>query len=243
MASEQAPTADTILGGTVTIVQPACGYRFALDSILLARFARPRRRARILELGAGCGVVSIIIAALHEPKQVMAVELQPQLAAMISHNAALNRRPVTAICADIRRTIPGVMPASFDYVVANPPYRVVHRGRESPLPERRMARSGDGDTLTAFIDAAARYARHGGKVAMVFTASRITELITAMKQRSLEPKRLRLVHSRAGEAAGMVLLEARKAGGIEAIIEPPLFLYDSPGTYSDEALAMLGRIE
>jgi tRNA1Val (adenine37-N6)-methyltransferase len=243
MAIDQVQTVETILGGALAIVQPSGGYRFAIDSILLARFAYPRQRARVLELGAGCGVVSVILAVLHHPEQVVAVELQPRLAAMIARNAVLNNVVVRAICADLRRIIPGLVPAAFDYVVANPPYRAVWRGRESPNAERRIARGGGGATLPEFIAAAARYANHGGKVAMVFTASRTSELVTEMKQRSLEPKRIRFVHSRPGEVATMVLLEARKGGGIEAIIEPPLFIYSSPGVYTDEARAMLTSVE
>jgi tRNA1Val (adenine37-N6)-methyltransferase len=244
MAIDQAQTVDTILGGALTIVQPACGYRFAIDSILLARFARPRQRARILELGAGCGVVSIMIAALHHPSEISAIELQPRLAAMIAQNAALNRTAaVTAICADIRRTIVGLVPAAFDYVVANPPYRATRRGRESPIAERRVARSGDGARLADFVAAAARYANHRGKVAMVFTASRTAELIAEMKQLALEPKRIRFVYSRPEESATMVLIEARKGGGVEVLIEPPLIIYGSTGAYTDEARAMITRME
>jgi tRNA1Val (adenine37-N6)-methyltransferase len=240
MAIDPAHTVDTILGGAFTIVQPTRGYRFAIDSILLARFARPRQRTRILELGAGCGVVSIMLAALHQPKEVVAVELQPRLAEMIVHNAAINMTTVVrGICTDLRGTIQGIAPASFDYVVANPPYRAARRGRESPNPERRAARSGDDTTLADFVATAESYAKDGGKVAMVFTASRTVELIAELKQRSLEPKRIRFVHSQPGQAATMVLLEARKAGGIETLIEPPLFIYDSPGVYNDEARAML----
>jgi tRNA1Val (adenine37-N6)-methyltransferase len=240
MVSDQAQTVDSILGGALTIVQPAGGYRFAIDAILLARFARPRQSERVLELGAGCGVVSIILAALHHPRKVVAVELQPRLAALIAPNAARNETTaVTAICADIRRTIPGLTPAAFDYVIANPPYRAASRGRESPNAERRTARGGAGATLADFIAAAARYANHGGRVAIVFTASRTAELIAEMKQRSLEPKRIRFVHSRPQVPAAMVLLEARKDGGVEAVIEPPLFIYGSSGAYTDEARRIL----
>jgi tRNA1Val (adenine37-N6)-methyltransferase len=244
MAIDQAQTIDTILGGAVAIVQPAAGYRFAIDSILLARFARPRRSARILELGAGCGVVSIVLAALYEPKEVVAVELQPHVAAMIAHNAVLNRiAAVRGICADLRVTVAELSPAAFDYVVANPPYRAARRGRESPIAERRIARSGDGATLAQFISAAARYATHGGKVAMVFTASRTAELIAEMRYHSLEPKRIRFVHPRMGDSATLVLLEARKGGGVEAKVEPPLFIYGANGSYTDETQALLTLAE
>ena len=224
----------------LTVVQPYSGYRFAIDAILLAHFARPPQRARVLELGAGCGVVSLVLAAMHHPTQVDAVELQPRLAELITRNAVLNRiSAVRAICADLRRVIPELAQAGFDYVVANPPYRATRRGRESPDQERWIARGGGGATLAEFIAAAVRHARHGGKVAMVFTASRTAELIAELKQRSLEPKRLRFVHARPGEAATMVLVEARKGAGIEVAVEPPLFIHTSPGAYSDEVRAML----
>ncbi len=240
MAIAGAQSVDPILGGALRIVQPACGYRFAIDSILLARFARPAQSARVLELGAGCGVVSVIIAALHRPKQIVAVELQAQLAEMIAQNAALNGiAMLTGLCADLRSELPGITPASFDYVVANPPYRMVSTGRQSPDGQKRVARSGDSETLTAFVNAASRYTKYRGKVAMVFTASRTAELISALTSKALEPKRIRFVHSRPGESARLILVEARKAAGIEALIEPPLFVYDSSGAYSDEARAML----
>ena len=37
-------TLDTILGGALTVVQPRNGYRFSVDSILLARFTSARSR-------------------------------------------------------------------------------------------------------------------------------------------------------------------------------------------------------
>jgi tRNA1Val (adenine37-N6)-methyltransferase len=242
MAINQAATVDTILGGALTIVQPSDGYRFSIDSILLARFARPPQRGRILELGAGCGVVSVVLAALYHPREIVAVELQARLAEMIAYNCAVNGGlPVRAICADVRRILPGLTPAAFDYVIANPPYREARRGRESPDLERRVARGGGGAKLSEFIEAAARYTNHGAKVAVVLTASRTAELFAEMKDRALEPKRIRFVHSRPAQPATMILLEARKGGGIETIIEPPLFLYRSPGVYTDEVSAMLTR--
>src|SRR5487761_2634166 len=79
----------------------------------------------------------------------------------------------------------------------------------------------------------ARCASDGAKVAFVFDASRSAELLRCMAANTLEPKRLRFVHPRADAPASTILVEARKGGGIEATIEPPLLLYDRPGSYSD----------
>ena len=221
--------------------QPRDGYRFSIEAILLGRFATVRARDRVLELGAGCGVISVMIAALYRPREVVAVEIQPAMAEMIARNAATNRlMTLRAVCADIRqRKIAGVEPASFDLVVANPPYRAAATGRENPGTGRRLARGEGTATLAEFVVASRRYARNGARVAFVFTARRVAELISTMRSKRLEPKRIRFVHSRLATAATVVLVEARVGGGVEASVEPPLILYERPGIYTAEAKALL----
>jgi len=234
-------TLDSILGGRLRLYQPADGYRFSVEAILLGRFVRARARDRVLELGAGCGVVSIMAAALARPLQVVALDVQPAFAALIARNAELNNlHNVSAVCADLRRRdIGAIRPASFDVVIANPPYRALRTGRESPNPSRRVARGAAGATLGEFLDAAARAARYRAAVAIVFTASRTAELIAELRARRLEPKRIRFVHPRLQRPASVVLIEARKGGGVEAQVEPPLVLYDKPDVYSPEARELL----
>ncbi|HYL59185.1 MAG TPA: methyltransferase, partial [Candidatus Acidoferrales bacterium] len=145
-------TRDKILGGRLTLCQPRDGYRFSVEAILLGRFASARARDRVLELGAGCGVVAIMIAALHRPREVVAIEIQPDLAAMAARNAASNMlKSMRVVCADIRqRKIAGVAPASFDLVIANPPFRAAAAGRENPVAGRRIARGASAASLNDF---------------------------------------------------------------------------------------------
>ncbi len=234
-------TRDTILDGSITLVQPRHGYRFSVEAILLGRFVRASSRDRVLELGAGCGVVSIMIAAIYQPRAVAAIEIQPQLAAMIARNADINGlESVHGVCADLRqKKIASVELASFDLVVANPPYRAAATGRENPDHGRRVARGESTAKLEDFVAAARRYARRGARVAFVFAARRSAELISAMRSNQLEPKRIRFVHPLIAMPASVMLVEARVGGGIEVAIEPPLILYERPGTYTAEAHALL----
>jgi tRNA1Val (adenine37-N6)-methyltransferase len=234
-------TTDSILNGALTLVQLRNGYRFSIDSILLGRFVRVRKRDRVLELGAGCGVISVMIAALWLPSEVVAVEIQPDVAAIAERNAALNQLDsIRVISADLRaRRIEGLAPASFDVVVANPPYRALGSGRRSPNPGRRVAREERAATLADFVAAAKRFASNGAKAAFVFDASRSAELLRCLAAHSLEPKRIRFVHPRADAPGATILVEARKGGGIEVAIEPPLMLYDRSGVYSDEARELM----
>lgn len=225
------------------MIQPKHGYRFSVEAILLGRFVRASTRERVLELGAGCGVISIMLASIYRPREVVAIEIQPDLAEMIARNAAINDlKSVRAICADLRQKIVRVEPASFDLVVANPPYRATSTGRENPDRGRRLARGESSATLADFVRAARRYARHGARVAFVFTARRSAELISTMRAEKLEPKRIRFVHPRIDMPASVMMVEARVGGGIEAAIEPPLILYDRPGIYTSEAGAILSSL-
>lgn len=241
MATSADETRDTILDGSITLIQPRHGYRFSVEAILLGRFARASARDRVLELGAGCGVVSIMIAALYRPREVVAIEIQPPLAEMIARSAAINGlKSVHAVCADVRRKkIAGVEPASFDLVIANPPYRAAATGRENPDHGRRLARGENAGNLNDFVAAARRFACTGGRVAFVFTARRSAELISAMRSKKLEPKRIRFVHPRLAMRASVILVDARVGGGIEVAIEPPLILYERQGIYTPEARAIL----
>lgn len=242
-ANSSGETRDTILGGSLALIQPKHGYRFSVEAILLGRFVHASMRERVLELGAGCGVISIMIASICRPREVVAVEIQAVLAEKIARNAALNDlESVRAIRADLRDKIAGLEPASFDLVVANPPYRATSAGRENPDRGRRIARGESSATLTDFVRAARRYARNGGRIAFVFTARRVAEVISTMRAKKLEPKRIRFVHPRIGLPASVVMIEARVGGGIEAAIEPPLILWERPGIYTNEARALLSSL-
>ena len=242
--SESNETCDAILGGKVRIVQPRRGYRFSVDSILLARFASVRARDRILELGAGTGVISLTIAALQHPREIVALEIQSDLAAIIRRNAKLNGiETIRTIAGDLRNPDDAAIEReSFDLVIANPPYRASNAGRISPHQARQIARAEALATLEDFVAAASRYARRGGRVAFVFAADRSAELIAMLRDHHLEPKRIRFVHPYADAVATTILIEARKNGGIEVAIEPPLIMFEAPGVYSREGRAMLDDV-
>lgn len=224
------------------MIQPKRGYRFSLDAVLLGRFVRVRAGSRVLELGAGSGVITMMLAASANLRDAVALEIQPAMAAMIRRSAVLNGLSgVRVIEADLRsRTIAGIEANRFDLVIANPPYRASRSGRESPEQGRRIARAETSASMADFIAAASRYARHGGRAAFVFAADRAAELISALRAKKLEPKRIRFVHPYADTRASVILIEARKGGGVELQVEPPLIVHTAPGVYTNEARAMLG---
>lgn len=220
-------TEDTLFGGAVALVQPARGgaYRVNVDAILLASFAaRPGRPVRCaFDLGAGVGAVGLSLLHLGAAERVTMVEVDGALAKLAQANACANgwESRIDVVHADVGDTDSLPMGAA-DLVVCNPPYVTPGRGR-APAPARARARSGP---LDVFLDAARRLAGRRARVCFVYPAIEATTLLTELRKRGLEPKRLRAVHGaprRNVDRARVVLVEAvaGKPGGL--VIEPPYF--------------------
>ena len=63
-AARAGSTDDAFLGGGLRILQPKDGYRAGIDAVLLAAAApvRAGRKERVLDVGAGVGVVGLAVA-------------------------------------------------------------------------------------------------------------------------------------------------------------------------------------
>jgi tRNA1Val (adenine37-N6)-methyltransferase len=215
--------------------QPEGGYRFSLDPLLLAVFARPKKNARLADLGTGCGVAALAALLAHpQASSALGLDLDPAMTLAADANAArlgLSDR-FAARTLDIRalrHAGPGLEPESFGLVLANPPYRRPGTGQPCPGTERNRARFETGASLEDFLNAAARLLANRGALAIVFPAARLPELMSGCLAAKLAPKRLRLVHSRLHEPARLALLEAVKNAGDELTVEPPLILYEGQG--------------
>ena len=232
-------TLDDLRPGVLKIIQKSGGYRFSLDPILLCAFARIEEGDTVTDLGTGSGVIPLLLAVRTSVKRVVGVELQPELADRARRSVLLNRleEKVEILEGDLRVLPKNLAPQSFDVVLSNPPYRRAGTGRKAPAAERAAARHELAGGLEDFLRAASFMLRHGGRFYIVYLAERLAELLAMMRRERLEPKRLRCVHSRAGERGRMVLVEARKGGGEGLSIEPPLFIYDGE-KYTEEVLAI-----
>src|SRR5215470_17296912 len=83
-------TADAFLGGALEVLQPVKGYRAGLDGVLLAAAVPARPGERVLDVGAGVGVVGLAVARRLPQVRVTLIEREARLAAMARENIARN---------------------------------------------------------------------------------------------------------------------------------------------------------
>jgi tRNA1Val (adenine37-N6)-methyltransferase len=147
---------------------------------------------------------------------------------------------VRVVEGDVRK-LEGTLPAQgFDLLVSNPPFQT-SVDRASPNSERAHARHELTYALADLPKAARFLLRPTGKLAVVYPAARLDDVLQALVQSGFSPTRLRRVHPREDEAAKMFLLEASMAEA-QMVTLPPLVLH-RPGTrtYTEEAAGILGE--
>src|SRR5262249_40206281 len=145
----------------------------------VVRSCRVRVR-RACDLGAGCGVLGMVLATLDPELSVDGIELQPELVEAARRGAALNclSERVRCVEADVRRAV--VPPGGYPLVVANPPYHAVGSGRPSPLAARAAAHHDLACTLPELLAAARRLLTPRGRLAMIYPAERLIDLAEAL---------------------------------------------------------------
>ena len=215
-------TIETLPNG-LTLRQDDRFFKLGQDSVLLSSFAKPRRNAKVLDLGCGTGALALLI---YRPDlTITGLELQPEPLELFCASIADNGVDIAAVQGDLR-AIRTIFPhGSMDYVICNPPYFDLTAGKSAPSPEKRTARQ-DGTCTVEEVAVATSFVLHtGGKAAFVFRPERLWVLLQALDRVRLVPKRLRFVHQNAAAAPSAVLVECRKGGSPEGLaVEPPLLV-------------------
>ncbi|MCS7215231.1 MAG: methyltransferase [Thermodesulfovibrio sp.] len=223
--------------GSIKICQPKEGYRFSVDALILANFVNLRKISKAIDIGAGTGIIGIILAKKYRESYITMIEIQPELAKLAEESIKLNNldKKAEVICMDAKDLIHlESFHQKFDVVISNPPFRKPGTGRISPEGKKAVARHEISLNVVDIAKISQKLLRHRGRLFLIHLPERFTEITRILSQHFLEIKRVRFVHSRKDTPAKMVLIEAVKGGRVALKVEPPLFIYNDIGTYTDE---------
>ena len=216
---------ETLANGFTLELSPGA-FPLSTDSIALSDFVKLPRNARVLDLGAGCGTLGLLLCATHPDCTVTGVEFDPQAHEMALHNAFANQieTRLTSICGDLR-TIHDFLPAgSYSCCVSNPPY--FSAGPQSKTVP--LARRDDLCSMDDLFQAAEWGLQYGGDFYVVHRPERLAELCACAVNHHLQPKQLCLLRHKASGPVSLVLLQCRK-GGKPGLLWEEACLHDSTG--------------
>lgn len=224
------------------IIQNEKKFCFGMDAVLLSGFAQVREGEIAIDLGAGTGIIPILLEAKTEGKHFTGLEIQEEVADMASRSVRLNHLEdrVEIVRGDIKEASQLFGRASFDVVTSNPPYMNDQHGLKNPDLPKAIARHEVLCTLDDVCREAAALLKPGGRFYMVHRPHRLAEIITALKTYKLEPKRMKMVHPFIDKEANMVLIESVRGGRSMIKVEAPIIVYQAPGVYTEEIYTIYG---
>ena len=213
------------------IIQNKNFYTFTSDSVVLANFIKLKAKDVCAEIGAGCGVISVLLSAKTNFSKIYAFELQDEMAALAEKYVILNdlQEKITVISDDVRNFSQHIERCSLDVVFSNPPYMKSDTTLNSNSV-RSQARHDVSLPIDDLCKTATDMLKFGGRFYVVFTASRTAELVYTLMQNNLEPKRIFFTENGRGKVV-LVVIEAVKGGkhGVEVL--PNLVTNDQTGEY------------
>jgi tRNA1Val (adenine37-N6)-methyltransferase len=232
---------DSLFDGDLKCYQSISGYRFSVDSVLIAHFVKVRDDDRILDLGTGCGIIMLLLLYRWGNRlgQILGVEIQESLADLALKNLTANgfENKGRAELGDIKKLSAFISPESYDTIVCNPPFYSPGSGRRTENCEARFARHQILATLDDFLAASSLTVKNKGSVYFIYPAGQLGTFISLIDRHRLAVKTLQFVYSypQAESDARLILIECRKNGGPGVKILPPFYIYrQKNGAFSPE---------
>lgn len=193
-----------------TLSIPGGCFPLSTDSMVLSHFIQLPPKARVLDLGSGCGSLGLLLCSRDESCRVWGMEIDPA-----AHQAALDNiqrnglcTRMESICAPLQSVSERFSSGSFSVCVSNPPY-FSGGARSSRAP---LARRTDLCPPQALFGAAAWALKYGGEFFLVHRPEMLAQLIACASATALEAKELCFVRHREGGRISLILLRFRKGG-------------------------------
>lgn len=198
------------------------GLKITEDAILLSEFMKKyfsRKRKNLkgeksfLEIGAGQGIISLLLSELDIISEIFAVEIQEEVFAALKKNIEIN--DLNGKIIPINKNIKNVN-GEYDFIFSNPPYKKTSSGK---MPENEMERISKYEillTLEELILEIRRLLKNYGEFFVVVPNSRLNDVF-----RCIYENRLNILSIKVNKYKKMdlVVVHGKKGGKVNSGIE------------------------
>ena len=227
-------TQDYFFKKKVSILQRKKGYRFSVDAPLLADFLPSLPREEALEIGTGCGIISLL--ALYKKKfaNIAGIEIQESLFKLSLINAEKNGflQHFKPVHGDFREHYMDF--AGMRTIFSNPPFFDPHKGRLSPNEEIRIAKTELNLTLKDLLLKSRSILGRNGSLYLILPFHRFDDLMALSKDTKFFPRRTRDVFSFFNDGKPGRFLVQLTISNVSLEKMKPLVIFKEKGIYTEE---------
>lgn len=224
------------------LIQKKHGFRFGMDSVLLAHFAQIGPNDLVADFGTGCGILPLLLIGRKKGISFECFEIQRAVAEMAERTMRMNHLEdrIHIVHGDASEAYKILPPCSMDAVICNPPYWNSGSALRSPFSSRSVARIQEDDTISGFLNSAFRILKGHGRLIIVYPASQMLYIMQRMQQAHLEPKKFQMVYPNEEKPAYLVLIEAVKDA--KPMLHPmdPMIIYNTDGSSTNRLKSVYG---
>lgn len=228
----------------IQVIQKKDAFRFGIDAVLLANFAKIKRNNRVIDLCSGTGIVPFILAGKTEAGHITGVEIQEELVEMAGRTVVYNNfnDRIKFIHGDLRNKSLIKSIEKADVVTVNPPYKLSNSGIINENDRNAISRHEICCNIEDVIVASRMLLKDNGRLYMVHRPERMADVICAMREYKIEPKTIRMIHPNVKKAPNIMLIEGQRDGGKFLRWESPLYVHTEDGKYTEEIEKIYGRM-
>ena len=208
------------------LIQDTDLFCFGTDSVLLSDFVRIPSGGKVLDLCTGNGIIPVLLCAKTKAKTITGIEILKESYDIACENVEINNLQdrLTFINGDLKNWKDYFKAGEFDAVTCNPPYMKPKDGFVSPSDLKAAARHEIFASLCDVAEVASQVLKFGGHLFMVHRADRLCDVLCAMRNVSIEPKRLQFVHANPYKEASLILVEGIKGAHPSLKMEKPIYV-------------------
>lgn len=211
---------------SLNLYQYEDGYRYNSDTLFLYDFIKSITcKGEILDVGAGCGILGLLIKRDFPQSNVKLVDIQKENVTLCKENATINSLHVKVEEGDFLEFDDGVR---YDFIVSNPPF--YHEGSKKST-NKHLAKSRYNANLpfTNFAKKCYKVLGHRGKFCFCYDAKQLPFVLSILVKEKFGVEKMRFVYSKNDKISSLVLIFAVKDSKSLCSILPPLFASEDKG--------------
>lgn len=198
------------------------GLKITEDAILLSEFIKSyfnkkyknlKNKKLFLEIGAGQGIISLLLSELDIVSKIFAVEIQEEVFTTLGKNIEINdlNEKIIPINENIKK-----IDGEYDFIFSNPPYKKTDSGKMSQNKVERISKYEVLLTLEELILEIRRLLKNYGEFFIVVPNSRLNDVFRYIYENKLNILSIKINKYK---KVDLVVVHGKKGGKINSVIE------------------------